>query len=64
MKYAVIVTFELPPDDKQRVFYAAHLMQSVDDDFDHATAEVVLNADTPEEALEEGMFLAWLLDKS
>jgi len=61
-KFLVVVEFLIGPYG--RIFYMAHVF-SLKAPFSGPTKvlEVTVTADTPEEALAEGEFLAWLLSR-
>jgi hypothetical protein len=58
-----VVVIEFMSTALGRIFYMAHVFLVSDfPNFDTTIAQVSVTADTPQEALAEGEFLAWLLD--
>lgn len=60
-KYVVVVSFVFSP--KGLIFYVAHIFvvrPGIPEDVQ--TVQVSVTASTPEQALAEGEFLAWLLN--
>lgn len=64
MQWIVIIQFEFAEGDSHRCFFSAHIFPLDAKGELLITEEITLTADTPEEALHEGMWLAWLLNRS